>query len=117
MKNFLMKDGDLVIGEDKHLVLATEIETISQVAVNRVNTNLGEDYIDPQIGIEYINTSNAGAIGKSASEITIDQDILTTLENIDGVEKAEIIDTELDSNRVYRPSYRITLENGATVGG
>lgn len=117
MKNFLMKDGDLVIGKNKHLVLASEVETISQVGKNRVNTNLGEDYIDPHVGIKYISLDNQGAIGKAVSEITIDQDILTTLENIKGVEKAEIIDTELKNDRIYRPNYRVTLETGITLGG
>ncbi|GLI57714.1 hypothetical protein PM10SUCC1_32280 [Propionigenium maris DSM 9537] len=114
MQAFLMKDGDLVLGSNNHLVRATEVETIAQTAAHWIDTNLGEDYIDPHVGIRYLGLG--GAIGKPINQVTIEQEILTALLNTEGVRRAEIKETEFDeARRIYKPGYILYLEDNTVL--
>ncbi len=114
MRSFVMESGDLVLGSNNHLVRATEVQTISQTGMNRVDTNLGEDYIDPHIGVRYIGPR--GAIGKPISQTTIEQEILTVLSAIEGVRKAEIKEIDFEeTERLYKPGYLLYLEDNTVL--
>lgn len=114
--NFKMHDGDLVFNIDNHLETVDRIDSISQIAEYSIKTNIKEDYIDPHIGIKYLSENNDGEVGKTLSEIEVEQQIMETLKLIDFVEEVFLLEVSSDeTHRHYSPKYILKLNDGREI--
>lgn len=101
--------GDIVIGADGDLVLTTGVDAIEQHLRQRIQTFLGEWFLDSRIGLAYFEH----ILRKDFNPTVIDSIFKTTILETPGVEDLQAFDIDLEpSTREMTLTFTVKTQEG-----
>lgn len=107
--------GDLEVGRDGQLVCTlTTAETLAQRIRTRMQTFLGEYYLDERVGVPYFEEVQR----KNPDISSVRALLLAELLRVPGVKSVSQFDTEFDSKaRTFKIYFQATSDEGIPLEG
>jgi hypothetical protein len=97
--SFTLIDDDYQVGEGGRIRLASAIKTVKDRILTRLQTELGEWFLDNRVGVPWYTTSSQrGILGSKMQSDEISAILRRQILDVDGVVRIETFDIDFDNS-------------------